>query len=89
MSFYGDFTIEEAGDIGRKFKVTCHYNGGYEGQLTEGKEYEATMELGILALSPLFSFINDKGKESCAHIQRFTKAKESTDDTRSDATLST
>lgn len=74
--FYGDFSIEEAGDIGTKFKVTCHADYGYEGQLTKGKEYEITIETRIMPMSPLCSFMNDRGNRSEAHLERFSKIPE-------------
>lgn len=75
MSFYGDFTIEEAKDIGKEFKAICAANYGYEGQLTEGKEYIITIEPRIMPMSPLCSFINDKGNKSECHLTRFRKIK--------------
>ena len=70
---YGDFSIEEAQNVGQKFKVICKANYAYEGVLTEGKEYEITIEPRILPVSPLCSFINDKGVYCRAHLQRFSK----------------
>ena len=70
---YGTWTIEEAGDIGKKFKAICHSNGSYEHQLTKDKEYEITIETRILSLSPLCSFMSNIGKRSEAHLRRFTK----------------
>lgn len=72
-NFYGDFTIEEAEEIGKQFKVICSANYGYEGQLTKGKEYLITIETRILPMSPICSFINDKGNRGQAHLQRFSK----------------
>jgi hypothetical protein len=76
MSFYKNFTIEEAGSIGKKFIAVCDWNGGYEWQLTPGKEYEITITTRILPMSPLCSFVNDKGNISECHLERFTKIRE-------------
>jgi len=76
MGLYGDFSIEEAKDIGATHRVICHANYGYEHQLTKGREYVITIEPRILPMSPLCSFTNDKGKFSEAHLGRFTKCKE-------------
>lgn len=75
MSIYGDFTIDEAADIGKQFKVKCHASYGYQGKLTQGKEYLITIEERILPTTPLCSFINDKGERSEAHLTRFSKIK--------------
>lgn len=72
-AFYSNFSINEAKDIGRKFKVICHANYSYEGKLTNGKEYEITIEPRILSLSPICSFTCDNGKLGEAHLIRFTK----------------
>lgn len=73
---YGSWSIEEAGDIGKEFKAVCHAPYSYEGQLTEGKEYLIKIETRILPMSPLCSFMNDRGKVSEAHLERFTKVSE-------------
>jgi hypothetical protein len=73
---YGSWSIEEAGDIGKEFKAVCHASGGYEYQLTEGKEYVVRIETRILPMSPICSFINDRNKRSEAHLERFTKVEE-------------
>ena len=73
MPFYGDFTIKEAKDIGRQYKVKCHASHGYAGQLTMGKEYLITIEPRIMSSSPLCSFLNDRGNISEAHLTRFSK----------------
>ena len=73
-SLYDSFSIEEAADIGKKFKVKCIGNGsGYEHALTEGKEYEITIETRILPMSPLCSFMGDNGKKGECHLHRFEK----------------
>lgn len=72
---YGDFTIEEAADIDREFKVICHAAYSYEGQLTKGKEYLIRIETRIMPMSPLCSFINDRGNRSECHLTRFSKIK--------------
>jgi hypothetical protein len=74
-NFYGDFTIEEAKDIGKEFNVICHADYGYEGQLTRGKEYVIKIETRILPCSPLCSFLSDDGKRAEAHLERFSKIK--------------
>ena len=71
--FYSNFTIEESRDICKKFKAVCHANHSYEDKLTVGKEYEIKIETRILPMSPICSFINDKGSISEAHLTRFTK----------------
>lgn len=74
--FYGTFTIEEAKDIGKKFKAVCKSSHGYEYQLTIGKEYEIQIETRILPMSPICSFLNDKGNRSECHLERFEKVGE-------------
>ena len=71
--FYGSWTIDEAEDIGKKFKAVCHSPYSYGGQLTKDKEYEITIETRILPMSPICSFVNDRGNTSEAHLERFTK----------------
>lgn len=75
MSIYlHDWTIEEAKDIGRKFKVKCCANHGYENCLTEGKEYEIEVTPRILPMSPLCSFVGDDGRDGHeCHLERFEK----------------
>jgi hypothetical protein len=75
-SFYGSWTIKEAKSVGKKFKAVCNANYSYEGKLTVGKEYIITIEPRILPMSPLCSFINDKGNKSEVHLERFTKIDE-------------
>ena len=73
---YGDFTIEESEDIGKKFKVTCKANYGYKESLTKGKEYEIEISGKILPCSPLCKFTGDNGKTYESHLTRFEKIKE-------------
>lgn len=75
MGFYGDFSIEEAKSIGQKFTVICIADYGYEGTLKAGKIYEIEIVERILPMSPLCSFIGDKGNLNHAHLQRFKKIK--------------
>jgi hypothetical protein len=75
MSLYGDFTIEESCAIGARFKVICVCTWNYEDTLTHGKEYHIQIIERILPMSPLCSFINDKGNVSAAHLARFEKVK--------------
>lgn len=89
MSFYGDFTIEEAGDIGKEFKVICHNASSYDGKLTNGKEYLIRIETRILPMSPICSFISDNGKRSECHLTRFSKIPENRYKNYTDAELKT
>lgn len=73
MAFYGDFTIEEAKDIGKQFQAVCKINYGYEYSLTVGREYLITIVPRILPMSPLCEFISDRGKLNCCHLERFAK----------------
>ncbi len=73
---YRSWTIEEAAAVGKKFRATCHSSRSYEGQLTIGKEYEVEIIPRILPCSPLCCFMNDRGKMSEAHLERFTKITE-------------
>lgn len=75
MSFYGDFTIEEAKEIGKEFDVICKADYGYDGILTSGKKYRIKIIDRILPMSPLCSFVSDKGTINSAHLQRFEKIK--------------
>ena len=71
MGFYSNFTIEEAIDIGAKFKAKCH--APYNYLLTKDKIYEIEITPRILTMSPLCKFIDDTGKNCEAHLTRFTK----------------
>jgi hypothetical protein len=73
MSFYSNFTIEQANDIGTKFKARCRFSDGYKNQLTVGKEYEITIVERILPTSPLCEFMGDNGKLSAGHLTRFER----------------
>lgn len=75
-NFYGDFTIEEARVIGKEFDVICVSNYGYDGSLTVGKKYKIKIEPRILPMSPLCSFVNDRGDIGHAHLERFKKFEE-------------
>lgn len=79
-NFYGDFTIEEAKNIGAKHKVKCKANYGYEDALTVGKEYEIEVTPRILSMSPLCRGFGDKGKKFECHLERFEKIKEKEND---------
>ena len=70
---YDSWTIEESNQIGQTFTATCHANYGYEGHLTVNKDYLITIEKRIMPMSPLCSFIDDKGRKGMAHLTRFTK----------------
>lgn len=71
--FYGSFTIQEAEDVGKKFKVRCKSNYSYEHCLTIGNEYEIEITPKILTCSPLCCFVGDKGKTGECHLERFEK----------------
>ena len=73
MAFYGDFTIDEAENIGQEFRVICKADYGYEGQLKIGKEYLIKIEPRILPMSPICSFTSDRGTIGKAHLERFSK----------------
>lgn len=73
---FSNFTIEEAGDIGKKFRARCKSSYSYEGQLTIDKEYEIEITTRIMPMSPLCSFLNDRGRRSEAHLERFEKVGE-------------
>lgn len=75
-NLYGTFSIEEADSIGKKFKAKCHANYGYDGSLTVGKIYEITVVERMLPMSPMCTYIDDKGREGVAHLTRFTKIEE-------------
>jgi len=70
---YDSWTIEEAGDVGAKFKAKCHAPSGYENCLTKDKEYIIEISPRILPMSPLCKFIGDNDKGGEAHLTRFTK----------------
>lgn len=72
-NFYGDFTIEEAKDVGAKHKVKCKSNNGYERTLTIGKDYEIEITPRILSMSPLCKFVGDNKKKGECHLERFEK----------------
>jgi hypothetical protein len=78
--FYGSFSIQEADSVGKKFKAKCHANWGYENYLTVGKVYEITIAERILPVSPLCTYVDDKGAEGSAHLTRFTKIEEIKDE---------
>lgn len=80
MGLFGDWTIEEAKEVGTKHRAVCRSSWAYERQLTIGKEYLITIEERILTCSPLCSFVGDNGKISAAHLQRFSKVKEQTNE---------
>ena len=75
MGLYrGHWSIKEAHTYGRKFRAYAARTDSYA--LTEDKEYEIEIVEPILPLSPLCQFIDDKGKLSAAHLERFTKIEE-------------
>ena len=73
---YKNFTIEEAKSVGKKFKAICDSADRYSGQLTANKVYEITITERILTCSPLCSFLNDQGRQSECHLERFSKIEE-------------
>lgn len=75
MGYYGDWSIEEARDVGVRHMARCKTNNGYEGRLTVGREYEIEITPRIMPMSPLCRFVGDGGKEGECHLERFEKIK--------------
>lgn len=73
---FDTWTIEEAKDLGKKFKARCIRNGSYENRLTVGNEYEIEIVERILPMSPLCSGTGDNGKGFTCHLTRFEKIEE-------------
>ena len=75
-SIYGSWSIEEAKDVGKKFKAKAKGTRGYEYQLTTDKEYEIEITPRILTMSPLCRGVGDNGKTFECHLERFEKVEE-------------
>lgn len=73
---FGNWTIEEARSIGKKFKARCIRNDCYESSLTIGKEYEIEIAERILPMSPMCDLLGDNGIETTCHLTRFEKIEE-------------
>jgi len=75
-SLYDSWSIEDARNVGAKFRAVCRGNNGYRDAMTEGQEYEIEIEARILPMSPLCSGIGDNGKPFACHLTRFEKIEE-------------
>lgn len=75
-SLYDSWSIEEAGDIGARFRAVCRGDHGYRNHLTQGRQYEIEIIPRILPMSPLCRGIGDKGQEFECHLTRFEKIEE-------------
>lgn len=75
-SIYGSWSIEEAKDVGKKFKAKAKGARGYENCLTENKEYVIEITPRILTMSPLCKGVGDNGKTFECHLERFEKVEE-------------
>jgi len=75
-SLYDSWSIEEAGDIGARFRARCIGNRGMTRLLTNGNEYEIEITPRIMPMSPLCRGIGDKGQEFECHLHRFEKIEE-------------
>ncbi len=65
---FGDY---DQSPVGTVYKAVCKMNRGYEHHLTNDKIYIITITPRILPMSPLCSFIGDKGKTCECHLYRF------------------
>lgn len=67
---FGDY---DQSPVGTVYKAVCKTNHGYEYHLTEGKIYTIIIAPRILPMSPLCSFMGDKGKMCKCYLYRFHK----------------
>ena len=67
---FGDY---DQSPVGTVYKAVCKTNHGYEYHLTKGKIYTIIIAPRILPMSPLCSFMGDKGKMCECHLYRFHK----------------
>lgn len=74
-SIYGDWTLEEAKDIGREFEAICKSSYGYENCLKIGNKYTIKITPRILTMSPLCEGIGEGDKPFECHLERFSKPK--------------
>lgn len=75
-SFYGNFSIKDANNIGAQFEAECIANYSYEDCLIKGKVYTITIIEPILALSPLVRLKGENNRGVRCHLTRFKKIKQ-------------
>ncbi len=72
-SLYNNFTLEDAANIGARFKAICIGHRGVEQFLAINGEYEIEITPRILPMSPLCKVLLEDGRTLECHLDRFQK----------------